>query len=826
MTKKRHILSLLFPVGSTISKRLGYLLIAVTIAVIHVIYGVSDVHAATPAALVQQGKIAYDRGNFPTALKIWEQAEAGYRQARDPVGVAGSQLNRSQALVAMGLDRRACKLLTGTVSVSEGVCEAEIPAKFGIRQTNLPPALQASAIEKLGDVLRLLGNLDAAQVTLSQALEVAKPLSAADRAPILVSIANTLRDFGNRDRDRTDRLQPPASKQFTCPMQPTGSLQAAAYYQDAIACYQQAGTLTAEIDELSLQVDISTVAHNRVATDNSAQGWQAQFSNQLELIKHIEKRLVTQPDTYENASQKINLARSLALVNRPQYAVAKSLLDSVIKRSSLEHQKSILTAATGTLGWLYEQQQQWLPAREFTQQAISLAAAPGQDRQYQWEWQLGRILQHQSQPDFSKSQAAYDRAIAALTTTRRNLQIVNPDAQFSLRDNVEPLYRESIDLSLRNQPDLVKIIDRVNALKLVELENFLQCQLGEYKPIERFAKDTGAAIFYPVILADRLEVILQLPGNKFQRFAVPVTRGELERTIAQFRQNLAQPQYGWNDTAASQLYEWLIRPAQSYLTPATTQLVFVMDGALQNIPVAALYDRSRQAYLIDIFPVAVTPGLQILGAKRAIGNSSSILIGGLTSTSASVTNSKRGDIYEPLAYAVDEVQAIKSRFVKATALVGRDFTPAILQRTLADRSYSMIHLATHGRFSSDPRQTFIVTEGGRSLDLNSLRSILKQNPSALDLLVLSACETATGDRRAALGLAGTAIRSGASSTLASMWSVDDRATAKLMQHFYGSLTQPERVSKAEALRLAQRATRQQYPHPYYWASFVLVGNWL
>jgi CHAT domain-containing protein len=122
----------------------------------------------------------------------------------------------------------------------------------------------------------------------------------------------------------------------------------------------------------------------------------------------------------------------------------------------------------------------------------------------------------------------------------------------------------------------------------------------------------------------------------------------------------------------------------------------------------------------------------------------------------------------------------------------------------------------------------------RAIDLNSLRSILKQNASALaeplgtriDLLVLSACETATGDRRAALGLAGTAIRSGAGSTVASMWSVDDRATAKLMQHFYGSLTQRDRVSKAEALRVAQRATRQQYPHPYYWASFVLVGNWL
>jgi hypothetical protein len=102
MTKKRDILYLLFPSGGVVSKRLGYFLLAVTIAIIHILYGVNNVHAATPAALVQQGKIAYARGNFPTALKIWEQAEVAYRQARDPVGVAGSQLDRSQALVAMG----------------------------------------------------------------------------------------------------------------------------------------------------------------------------------------------------------------------------------------------------------------------------------------------------------------------------------------------------------------------------------------------------------------------------------------------------------------------------------------------------------------------------------------------------------------------------------------------------------------------------------------------------------------------------------------------------------------------------------------------------
>jgi CHAT domain-containing protein len=97
----------------------------------------------------------------------------------------------------------------------------------------------------------------------------------------------------------------------------------------------------------------------------------------------------------------------------------------------------------------------------------------------------------------------------------------------------------------------------------------------------------------------------------------------------------------------------------------------------------------------------------------------------------------------------------------------------------------------------------------------------------IELLVLSACQTATGDRRAALGLAGLAVRSGARSTLATLWSVNDRSTALFMVEFYRELGQPG-VTKAQAVRNAQLALlkQPQYEHPYYWAPFILLGNWL
>jgi CHAT domain-containing protein len=694
--------------------------------------------------------------------------------------------------------------------------------------------VQVSALNNLGEVLRLVGNLEAAQVTLAQALNLATPISTAAQSPVLLSIANNLRDLGNRARDRTNQLQLPALAAMTCPTQPLANLKAAEYYQRSIACYQAAHSLPAQLNQLGLQVDIAQWLrlHEQGSITSS---WQQQFQ-QSALIQNIQQQLSTQPYNYDGVTKRINFARSLVGAANPQWPAAQKLLAAAIDRARTFDNKIALTNAVGTLGWLQVQARQWPAAIQSTEQAIALATNDqANDTLYQWEWQLGKILQEKNEPDLVRSQAAYQRAVAALEKTRGNLRVINPDAQLALRDQVEPLYRELVNLSLRlPKPDLAKIVAQVDALKLVELENFLQCQLEVSRSINEFAEDAGAAVFYPVILADRLEMIVQLPGNQFQRFVVPVTRTKLEATLQNLRQNLTQPQFGWDAEPAAQLYDWLLRPAQKYLNPQIKNLVFVMDEMLQDLPVAALFDRQRQEYLIDKYPVSVTPGLKILGAKKSEGSRGNILIGGLTTTAARTVGGKRVGTYEPLPYAATEIQGIKSLFPQATELVGNKFTRNNLQRALASNAYRMVHLATHGVFSSDVQQTFIVTADGQSstsgtnavINLPDLQKMMKQGQAgSIDLIVLSACETATGDRRSALGLAGMAVRSGAASTLASLWSVDDLATAELMQQFYETLVK-KGVSKAEALRVAQRGVRSEHEHPYYWASFVLVGNWL
>jgi CHAT domain-containing protein len=134
-------------------------------------------------------------------------------------------------------------------------------------------------------------------------------------------------------------------------------------------------------------------------------------------------------------------------------------------------------------------------------------------------------------------------------------------------------------------------------------------------------------------------------------------------------------------------------------------------------------------------------------------------------------------------------------------------------------------------FTGDPDKSFLLTHDGR-ISMNELSNYIGRTrfrDTPLELLVLSACETAVGDDRAALGLAGVAINAGARSALGSLWAISDPATARLIETFYGELQHPT-LTRAEALRRAQvsmlDAEGDEFRHPYYWSAFLLISNWL
>lgn len=163
------------------------------------------------------------------------------------------------------------------------------------------------------------------------------------------------------------------------------------------------------------------------------------------------------------------------------------------------------------------------------------------------------------------------------------------------------------------------------------------------------------------------------------------------------------------------------------------------------------------------------------------------------------------------------------------ALENREFVIPPFEAELQGTPYSIVHIATHGQIDSDPRKSFVLAYDGKITmdDLEQLMKLGRYRDEPVDLLTLSACRTAVGDERAALGLAGIAVKAGARSALATLWYVNDQASSALVSDFYRRLAEG-RISKAQALQAAQMGALDdaRFRHPGYWAPFLLIGNWL
>jgi CHAT domain-containing protein len=442
---------------------------------------------------------------------------------------------------------------------------------------------------------------------------------------------------------------------------------------------------------------------------------------------------------------------------------------------------------------------------------------------YLWQWQLGRLYQLQGKSQ--EAIAAYTLAVDILESLRRDLVATNPDIQFNFRDSVEPVYRELVERLLQPSPNqqgqisqdnLKKARDIIESLQLAELNNFFQEACIDAQPQQIDQLDPQAAVIYSIVLPERLAVILSLPGKPLSYYETVFNPSsdskaseEIERVFDDLFANLnpfissvepLRPQ--------QQFYDWLIRPLAAELEESGIKtLVFVLDGVLRGVPMAALHD--GQQYLIEKYNVALTPGLQLLSPRSLAPEQ-------LRTLAAGLAEARQG--FSPLPGVKEEVKEI-SEVVSAEVLLDQDFTRSRLQREIEATSFPVIHLATHGQFSSQVEDTFLLTWDER-INVKNFDQLLReregQERSPIELLILSACQTAAGDKRAVLGLAGIAVRSGARSTLATLWSVQDRSTAYLMSQFYEALSQPG-ISKAEALRQAQlsllHSPQYQREHP-------------
>ncbi|BAZ50270.1 TPR repeat protein [Nostoc sp. NIES-4103] len=789
--------------------------------------------------------------NTAATLSYWEQAIAYYRSQNNWQKVGRVQTEIAQVYSSSGQTKKAISLLCGryyTEAQEELVCQPGSALQIALKQQD--KSGEVAALGSLGEAYRLQGNYDLA----IKYLQTAK---SNQNQTYNFAVLNSL---GNAHASRAQlwNLRANYAQQQKIP-------KASKFRQKAIDDYQQAK----EYFQLSINNQQDNKAGelrrrlNLIQLAYRTKNYNIFDANQTNL--NIRKSI----EIFDKLPNYINkLYAAIYLANLPAIGVeytspltqcfvnrqlpeiqVKELFNKAIKVAQALQDSRSESYALGAFGHLYECQNKYQLALELTHRAIWLADQNlrAKDSLYLWEWQAGRILE--AQQKINEALPFYQRAYNTLEELRSDILIANRDLQFDFRDLVEPVYRQlakfQLELATSNIKNIKKhgqkltsALNTINSLRLAEIQDYFgnDCILAAINKqnIDKFLSN-DTAVINSIILENKSAIVITLPNGEQHLQWIYLNQDNFREEIAKFRAGIidGQETFVYDTTQAENLYDLIVRPFEGYFKSQQIKtLVFIQDGFLRNVPMAALYDKKEKQYLIQKYAIATTPSLQLTTATKININETKALI-------LAVTEEKKVEdqIFRQLTNVPLELQAIQKQFPKNKLLVNQDFTNNNLAKEVKNSVYPIIHIATHAQFGTIPEDTFLVTGDNNKLTINQLETLLRKtgNPAnSVALLALTACETAVGDDRASLGLAGVALQAGAKSAIASLWPVGDNSTADLVAEFYNQLSQSQ-MSKAQALQAAQLKLinakqipeiNDQYNHPYYWAAFIVIGNWL
>ncbi|MCP4110388.1 MAG: CHAT domain-containing protein [Desulfobacteraceae bacterium] len=511
------------------------------------------------------------------------------------------------------------------------------------------------------------------------------------------------------------------------------------------------------------------------------------------------------PESRSRTSDLVSVAVTALKNNAPE--VASDALTEALKSPE---DPSLSHSIFGYLGQAYEKKKQYKAASDLTRKALFYSGNGFPESRYLWEWQLARL--HKAQGDTEKAVEYYRKAIKTLTPVRHTLyadyRIIN-----NFAEEIRPVYLGLADLLL-SRGKIAEGRDVMESLKKAEMQEYFldNCiaEKAQAEPVNH--TQPGTAVIYPIILPDRLSVILTLPSG-MKEISISADSDTVAKTALLFRKQLQDLSVSYFLTTAETLHNWLIAPILNDLARENiSTLVIVPDGVLRLVPFAALYDGG--SFLVEKYALCYTPAMSFVSTESP--QHGQTLISGLSDAVQGFTR---------MPNVRKELDSVKKITGSGTVLHNADFTLENLTRELRNSSYSGVHIATHAVFGGTPKETVLLTYDSR-ISMNDLELLTDSGRQDIDLLVLSACETALGDDRAALGLAGTAVRAGVKSAVATLWSANDSSTAELMNEFYQQIKAGR--TKAEALQEAQKKliAQRKFRKPRYWAPYLLIGNWI
>ncbi|MDM8557541.1 CHAT domain-containing protein [Candidatus Parabeggiatoa sp. HSG14] len=715
----------------------------------------------------------------------------------------------------------------------------------------LSPTQQIDTLLLVATAYQSLGLAEKSFTALYQALSIAQHQGDKIRKALVFGSLSDLY-LVTRDLDKAEKYAVQSVK-FACEISSSDTPLACATalnYQGNVLSIQ--GNDQKALESYQKSFDLAQQTNDKVLSakllTNIVQIEFEQIPNNLPLLKGGLKRFnqaLSQMQTLPNSYDKVfgflklgYLAIELPKMKQVAYQVLQKALQLAKKLSNTQGE----AYAKGYLGRLYEKEGRYAEAERLTRQAIFLTAqnhAP--DMLYLWQWQLGRL--RNAQNDLEGAIIAYQQAVKHLKTIRHAMMqgYRNPYQSFS--ETTDSVYFDLADLWLQlahhtpnekqRQEMLLKARNTLELLKTVELENYFQddcvTKLKEKaESIDKFI-DARTAVLYPIIFAERVELLLSLSDGYLKQFSVP-TKSSLRNKIINFSQAL---EYRKKDR--SNFYRRVLPTAKAlytvFIAPIATELkarqidtlIIVPDKLLRTIPFASLYDKTEKKFLIEKYALAITPGLTLTEASQTVKRDNiNILMAGL---------SEAVQDFPRLPHALKTIEAIETHKIcpniSFTALKNDNFLKNNVKEHFQKMPYRIAYFSTHGKFENNPKNSFVLAYD-KKLNMDDLEKVIRfqQFKTPVELLTLSACETAVGDERAALGLVGVAVKAGAKSAVASLWQVNDQSTAQLMEMFFRELCNNPTLPKVKAFQIAQKALLKKYKeYPFHWAPFLLIGNW-
>jgi CHAT domain-containing protein len=737
----------------------------------------------SPESVMQQGLQAYQRGSFDQALVAWKQAADLFKASGNIPAQVEALVLSAQTSMGLGQSMQALQSLDLALVLA---------------QKSDDSLQEASVLGHLGRAYLTLGQLDEASEYLQHASALANNRSSASL------IATTKNDLGIL---------------LALKQQDQEALNA---FEDSVVHSQSAKlpllAATARTNAARALLRLGQPVNSRMTLDVA--------------LDHLKDVPASRDKSFGLIGIALAYQRLLPLLpqeHAPLVLRTAGTLQEAATVAELQGDSRTLSYALGHLGHLYEQEYRMDEALQLTRRALFTAqSVDAPESLYRWQWQLGRQLAATGQLD--QAITSYRQATMTLQPIRIEVAQASSQGAFGGQETVKPLFFELADLLLRRasltekgtaaEEYLLAARDAIEAYKAAELRDYFKDDCvdavrSKITTFDRLSPDT--AVIYPILFPSRLELLISLPSG-FKRVSVPVTADRLTKEIRAFRRLVEKRTTREYLPHAQQLYDWLVRPLEPDLVQThITTLVFVPDSALRTIPLAALHDGS--SFLIKKFALAMTPGLTLTDPRPLNREKLRFLTVGLTI-------SVQG--FPPLPYVAEEVESIHQLY-KGDQLLNNVFRTSTLEQELREGRYGALHIATHAKFSTDVTNSFLLTFDGKLTmqTLDQLVGLFRFRQEPLELLTLSACQTGIGDDRAALGLAGVALKAGARSAVATLWFINDEASAALISEFYRQLRNPT-LSKAIALQRAQLKLLDDriYEHPAYWSPFLLLNNWL